>query len=154
MPCPGCNPAPASAAANLPAFAAAMEAEHAGAGVAFQIPDDPSILPAVYSFLMEHREWVVIERANGRLTLSRRDEDRTRPPGALMKALNFSRAAIAHAANGSPRVSLEVWEARMQACMICPNRFFDQCGLCGCYCAVKASWADQVCPDDPPRWSS
>lgn len=150
--CPSCTKPPAPSHPNLAGFAAALETQHAGSEQVFQVPDDQSVMPAVYSFLMVHREWTVTERANGRLTLSRRDEDKTRPPGAIVKALNLARAAATHALAGAKETMPEVWEARMNACAVCPHRYFDICGHCGCPCAAKASWAEQQCPDNPPRW--
>jgi hypothetical protein len=115
----------------------------------------PGVLVGVRQFVHENREWTVIrqDRNNyGLVVLSRLDEDRKTPPGALRKALNFSKALIAHAKAGQKLVDDATYESRLDTCLLCPDRAHDTCTKCGCPIDKKASWAEQQCPADPPRW--
>jgi hypothetical protein len=117
----------------------------------------PGVLHGIRQFLREHTEWTAIRHdANnyGLIVLSRLDEDRKRPPGLARKALNFLRAKTSHVLAGSVEVPDEVWEERVNTCMLCPNRALDACSLCGCPVNAKAKWAEQACPDTPPRWQA
>lgn len=110
---------------------------------------------AILQFLKENPEWTAVRHHpnnHGLTVLSRDDRDKQQPPGTLRKALNFAKALAAHAAAGQKIVSDEVHAARLELCVVCPNRFNDVCGLCGCPVATKASWAEQSCPADPPKW--
>lgn len=73
----------------------------------------------------------------------------------LLRPFRFSRAVVHHVATGSEKVPLGVLGERKAGCGMCPhhdaNR--DSCKKCGCTnLALKRSWADQQCPDKPPRW--
>lgn len=115
----------------------------------------PGVLAGIRRFLHENRDWVAIRRDknnNGLMVLSKCDEDKKKPPGAIRKALNFAKALAAHAAGGQRLADDATFEARVEECVMCPNRAGDVCGLCGCPIENKASWAEQSCPDKPPRW--
>jgi hypothetical protein len=115
----------------------------------------PGLLAAVRTFLMNNRGWTVIRHDrnnNGLMVLSRDDADKQQPPGTFRKALNFSKALAEHAKDGMRLVDDETWKGRLELCTLCPNRFYDSCGLCGCPVDKKASWASSECPDNPPRW--
>jgi hypothetical protein len=79
-------------------------------------------------------------------------------PTLLRKAANFAAAAAQHVAAGAPMASEAEVERRHAICTACPHYDGKACGLCGCPVArerkwlSKLSWADQRCPDDPPRW--
>jgi hypothetical protein len=88
----------------------------------------------------------------GLIVLSRLDEDRKQPPGIIRKALNFSKALASHAASGSKLVDDETFNQRIELCLLCPERAHDVCSKCGCPIDKKASWAEQQCPADPPKW--
>jgi hypothetical protein len=88
-----------------------------------------------------------------------KDETRPDPPSPpepaavspIRKAINFAAAATAHVAAGLPEASAELVERRLAICHDCENyRPSDgTCGGmagCGCYVAVKATWAEQACP--------
>lgn len=82
-------------------------------------------------------------------------------PGLLRRAASFAGAVVGHVAAGAPTVSAEVKEARLAICRsnVC-GQYRDEegvpaCLACGCGrrgLAVKASWADQSCPLEPPLW--
>lgn len=116
----------------------------------------PGVLQGVRRFVHENREWIVVRQDrnnNGLIVLSRLDEDRKTPPGLLRKALNFSKALAEHAKNGMKLVDDEVYVNRLELCLLCPDRAHDVCSKCGCPIDKKASWAEQQCPADPPKWT-
>ena len=89
----------------------------------------------------------------------RRPSPAPRRPGPLARlrrfvsrVLRFGRAAVAHAGAGFPKVTPEQLAERLATCEACPKKADRTCALCGCGLARKAAWADQQCPDDPPRW--
>jgi hypothetical protein len=115
----------------------------------------PGILIGVRQFVHENREWTVVRQDKnnyGLIVLSRLDEDRKQPPGIIRKALNFSKALASHAASGSKLVDDETFNQRIELCLLCPERAHDVCSKCGCPIDKKASWAEQQCPADPPKW--
>jgi hypothetical protein len=77
----------------------------------------------------------------------------------LKKAANFAAAAAQHVAAGAPMASEAEVARRHDICTACPHFDGKACGLCGCPVSrersliSKLSWADQKCPDDPPRWN-
>jgi hypothetical protein len=81
-------------------------------------------------------------------------------PSLLQKAANFAAAAAQHVAAGAPMASQAEVQRRHDICTACPHFDGKACGLCGCPVArerkwlSKLSWADQKCPDDPPRWGA
>lgn len=122
----------------------------------------PGVLPAVRRFLTERPEWTTVRHDPnnfGLLVLSRDDRDKTQPPGALRKALNFSKALVKHVGDGRRMVPDDVFNARVELCVMCPDRFHDTCGACGCPIQDKAAWASEDCgrvklgdPKKPPLW--
>ena len=84
------------------------------------------------------------------------------PPVFFRRVLNFSKALVHHVANFMPVCTQEQIDARAAICRSCPL-FDPQAEICThkkCGCGIndqhgffnKLSWADQQCPDDPPRW--
>lgn len=77
-------------------------------------------------------------------------------PSFLQKAVNFAGAAAKHVMCGSRSVPDEVAEQRLAICKEC--EFFSAEDVtcrhkkCGCKMVIKATWADQKCPLDPPKW--
>ena len=117
----------------------------------------PGVLHAIRRFLKENRRWTSVRNDpnnNGMVVLSCDDRDKKQPPGVLRKALNFAKALAAHAADGRT-VPLPVYEARLELCAMCPERFHDGCGACGCPIDKKAAWASEQCGkakyNDPAR---
>jgi hypothetical protein len=113
------------------------------------------VLHGIRRFVHEIREWTVIrhDRNNyGLIVLSRLDEDRKTPPGLLRKALNFSKALAEHAKAGMKPVEDNIYETRLELCLLCPARAHGVCSKCGCPIDKKPSWAEQQCPADPPKW--
>ncbi len=115
----------------------------------------PGVLPGLRLFVQANRVWTTIrqDRNNyGLLVLSRLDEDKKSPPGLLRKALNFTKALAAHASAGHKLVDDDTFNARLDTCLLCSERAHDICSKCGCPIDNKASWAEQQCPADPPKW--
>ena len=122
----------------------------------------PGVLGGVRKFLSEHPEWTSVRHDPnnyGLIVLSRDDRDKHRPPGIVRKGLNLVKASAAHAANGFAAVPDEVFAARTELCVLCPDRYHDLCGACGCPIAAKASWASEECgrvkladPKKPLLW--
>jgi len=113
------------------------------------------VLHGIRRLVHEIREWTVIRHGRnnyGLIVLSRLDEDRKRPPGLLRKAFNFSKALAENAKTGIKLVEDNVYETRLELCLLCPERAHDFCSKCGCPIDRKASWVEQQCPADPPRW--
>lgn len=77
-------------------------------------------------------------------------------PGILEKIANFGKAVVQHVVAGAPKVTEEQLRDRLAICQDCeyhePDR--DRCRRCGCGLSLKASWADQACPLDPPKWEA
>jgi hypothetical protein len=80
------------------------------------------------------------------------------PVSIVQKAVSFAAAAAQHVAAGAPMASQAEVARRHDICTACPHFDGKACGLCGCPVnrertwLSKLSWADQKCPDDPPRW--
>lgn len=81
------------------------------------------------------------------------------PPGLLRRAANFAKAAIQHAATGAEKAPEAAQALRLAICANCPLKIVEPvlgevCTHpdCGCVLKIKASWADQKCPLDPPKW--
>lgn len=109
----------------------------------------PGVMVAVRQFLRENPGWTAVrhdKNNNGLMVLSRAEADKVKPPGALRQALNFAKAVTRHALNGSAPASDEVFAARVELCVVCPLRYADQCGECGCPVEKKASWESEACP--------
>ncbi len=83
-------------------------------------------------------------------------------PSLARRAKNFTVAATKHVARGRPQADQAAIDARLAICVACPL-YDPKRSICtheDCGCAVSAkrkflnklAWADQVCPDKPPRW--
>lgn len=96
---------------------------------------------------------------------------RTRSPSIGRKAANFTKAAIKHAAAGSPRATDAQVDERFAICQQCPSGYYKitqeeihedllpELGTClhkSCGCVLapstyrgknKLRWADQQCPE-------
>lgn len=77
-------------------------------------------------------------------------------PNLIEKAISLATAIYEHVAAGMPLLDDAAYEARLAICRVCPNVVGDVegCRACGCGpgIRVKARWAEQKCPDSPPRW--
>lgn len=73
-------------------------------------------------------------------------------PGLARQAASFFKAAVNHVSAGAPSATNVQREARLAICRTCEYYRDERCGVCGCFVAVKASWADQSCPLNPPKW--
>ena len=109
------------------------------------------VLWGIRRFLMENKEWTVIRHDKnnfGLVVLSKLDVDRRNAPGKARQLLNFTKALAKHAKDGMRLVPDEVYNERIELCVMCPERAMDICGLCGCSIEKKASWASEKCPLD------
>lgn len=85
---------------------------------------------------------------------------KNKEPSVAQKAVNFAKAAIAHAAAGNPTVSEDKMKERLAICKACPlfkpnnNKAGGVCTHSSCGCGIqdnlnylnKIAWADQECP--------
>ncbi len=100
----------------------------------------------------EHGDTVTVDETHSAYP---REKD---APSLLQKAANFAAAAVHHVAAGAPMASEADVQRRHDICTACPHFDGKACGKCGCPISrerawlSKLSWADQSCPDDPPRW--
>jgi hypothetical protein len=90
----------------------------------------------------------------------KKQQSENKEPSLAQKAVNFAKAAVAHAAAGSPTVSEEKMKERLAICKSCPlfkpnnNQAGGVCTHSSCGCNVqdnlnylnKIAWADQECP--------
>lgn len=109
----------------------------------------PGLLPAIRRYLTEQPQWSVIyhtQNQYGLTVLGCRAEDKPKLPGLLTMAGNFAKALAEHVADGAKKVDLPVLQSRLETCSTCPQRVNDQCSVCGCYVAEKATWRTSVCP--------
>ena len=88
--------------------------------------------------------------------LKRNEESETQPalPPTIQMAKNFVKAMAKHVADGFKKVTFEQYKARLATCNKCELRLKNRCThpKCGCFVDVKAWWASEDCPDEPPRW--
>ncbi len=83
------------------------------------------------------------------------EPSQTEMPGFFQKAKNLAVATAQHLASGMRNVTPEQQAARMAICRACPEFTADgECRKCGCVMEKKTWWAEQICPDDPPRWGA
>jgi hypothetical protein len=81
-----------------------------------------------------------------------------KPLSVWQKATNFAKASAQHVASGAPKCSDEQIAERFAICQTCEFLKDGACEKCGCPVVrekkfiSKLSWADQGCPDTPPRW--
>jgi hypothetical protein len=70
------------------------------------------------------------------------------PPGLLVKAANFAKAAFEHVKAGSPEADESTASARLGICLGCEhlNAHAMTCNLCGCSMPRKVYWLEQHCP--------
>jgi len=84
----------------------------------------------------------------------------SKPVSFVTKVVNFATAAAQHVAAGAPACTDQQIAERHAICVACPHYQDEACGLCGCPIVreknylSKLSWADQSCPDNPPRWKA
>lgn len=108
----------------------------------------PGVMPGVRRFLLENKEWTAIRHDKGNhglMVMSRDDRDKKQPPNLIRQAMNFTKALTKHAVDGNRLVNDRVFELRLAECAVCPQRFGDKCGACGCPLDAKASWASESC---------
>lgn len=43
---------------------------------------------------------------------------------------------------------------RLRKCLLCEHYEDGQCDLCLCFVEIKVRFADEACPDKPPKWKS
>jgi glycosyltransferase involved in cell wall biosynthesis/predicted O-methyltransferase YrrM len=104
---------------------------------------------AIADFVKEHPEWSVIAHYpnnNGLAVLSKLEEEKKALPSKLAQAANYAKAVAKDVSSGRVRVPLEVAEARMMHCMLCPELNKGRCAQCGCPVANKTAWSKEQCP--------
>ena len=109
----------------------------------------PGLLVALRRFMRMHPEWSVIYHVmnnHGFTVISRLDEDKPKLPGYIEMAGNFASALAAHVMDGGKKAELPVMQARLETCMLCPQRNGENCSACGCPLTDKASWRSSECP--------
>lgn len=109
----------------------------------------PGIMEGVRRFVRQNRRWSVYEHYHnnyGLVILCGDDSYKPKLPSKLRQASNFAKAIASHVADGSQKVSLELYEQRLIQCDECPQRVNDRCAECGCFIETKASWKEQICP--------
>ncbi len=81
-------------------------------------------------------------------------------PNILQKAKNLASSVTSWATHdGFSRVSPEIFLARKDICISCPNwdktgyNGFGKCNVCGCSVA-KLYIPSSTCPLDPPKWGA
>lgn len=67
-------------------------------------------------------------------------------PGAVAQAASAVRAAVRHVAAGLPTVPKEEKARRLSICVTCEQYQGGRCRACGCFLALKAAMALEVCP--------
>ena len=115
----------------------------------------PGILAAVRGFLKMHPEWLVIRNDtnnNGLMVLSKDPADKKKVPSLTRQAFNYAKAMAKHVAGGRRAASEEETAKRVELCLLCPERVFDACGLCGCPIEAKTALATEKCPAD--KWQA
>jgi len=75
-------------------------------------------------------------------------------PSVGQLAANFGKAVVEHIVDGFEKVTLPVYQARLNACNNCEEFYENGRCLhpkCGCILANKAWWASESCPLE--KWS-
>lgn len=77
-------------------------------------------------------------------------------PSLPKRVQNLSKAVYNHITTGSCKVDDKVYLQRMRKCLTCEHLVKEKkaCSICGCFVHTKTKWAEQECPDDPPRWKA
>lgn len=70
------------------------------------------------------------------------------PPSLFKQAVNFTKSAAEHIADGMKNTEKTQQEERMDICRGC--EFFieetERCSKCGCYLQLKTKWRGAKCP--------
>ena len=70
-------------------------------------------------------------------------------PSSVRLAKNFGRAIINHIKDGLTKVSLQLYQKRLNTCNNCEEFYHEGRCLhpdCGCFLSKKAWWASENCP--------
>lgn len=73
-------------------------------------------------------------------------------PSLAQQGVNFATAVAAHVATGGRGVTPGELAERLAICGGCEFFQGGRCSKCGCGLWMKANWAEQSCPLDPPKW--
>lgn len=109
----------------------------------------PGLLPGIRLFMSQQKQWSILYHSlegMGMTLLGCLDSDKPKLPGLITMAANFSKAVANHVASGAKKVSLEVLNARLETCTMCPLRNNSACSVCGCDLETKATWQTSACP--------
>lgn len=68
-------------------------------------------------------------------------------PNIIRKVASFIQAGVSHLIDGREATNEEI-DQRMSICKSCEhfNKERETCKICGCACALKASWLSSNCP--------
>lgn len=121
------------------------------------------LLPALRKYMKDHPEWSVIYHAmnnNGFTVISKDPADKKELPSLTKMAWNYAKAKVAHWREGNKILPDEHAEARLDVCIMCPQRTDGvRCSVCGCFLDEvpdgipglkagpgRAFWGEAVCP--------
>jgi hypothetical protein len=89
-----------------------------------------------------------VGEAQGHITKEQKEEQLS----IFKKAFNFTKASVKHIATGFNKVDPKISEKRMEICKSCEfyqderDKDNPSCQKCGCFLAIKTTWASQACP--------
>lgn len=78
------------------------------------------------------------------------DKPAVQLPSFGAQVVHFSKAVVKHALDGFGKVDNDELKRRLDICEKCELRLVNQCSVCGCYLAEKASWRSERC--DKGKW--
>jgi len=107
------------------------------------------LLTALRKFMQTNPQWSVVFHTNeqhGLTVIGCRAEDKPALPSTITMAGNFAKAVASHVVSGAKNAPVELLQARLEQCSICPQRVDNRCSICGCYIEAKAAMLNQPCP--------
>ena len=99
----------------------------------------PGLWLALRTFLGKHQEWTVISidpSDTGCVLISRVETDKPELPSRSSQIWKYATVKLGEFWRGRKLVPLEVAEARLDQCWVCPYRNNNRCTRCGCYLDV------------------
>lgn len=117
----------------------------------------PGLKVGIRQYIRDHQEWSIVyetDQQYGLMVLSRDDRDKEHLPSLGRQAFNFSRHLFKTATEGSDHVPEDVFNDRLDKCLMCPLRVGNRCSKCGCFLdhnealgtPGKAAYAAEECP--------
>jgi hypothetical protein len=123
----------------------------------------PGLRVGIRQFLSENPQWSVIHDTDvqyGLMVLGRDSRDKPDLPNLFRMGANFTKHLVRVATEGSDLVPDEVFQQRLDTCLMCEHRTGNQCSMCGCFLDKfpltgkhgKAAYAVESCPLETPKW--